>query len=715
MLTSKSESDTLLGSALQSKLGHWAWPIFFTTLVIIAGAYTYYAVRQSARSNVESKLTAILETEVKALSIWIHEQQRTVAYFSDRDDVRAVVLELLRLNEDSSSAHQSPQEETASYSAMETLCLQTMGSFGYIDYHLLTPQGRIVAAADGRRVGQSVPASWSKYLPTLAAGQAIFAPPAIEHFAASGVEQRAGEESPALLIVAAPVYDARRQIVATIAFGIHPEQEFTGILSVARSGESGETYAFDSQGWLISDSRFDQQFDASGRLREGANDFPLSPALQFQLHTPGQNDLTDVVRSALRAHTRGDDSIGLLLDGYQDYRGGVSVGAYQWLSQYDFGVVTRLDYQAAYAPSLLLRNLFAGLFLIALVAATVNIINTQRLARFQSRVAEAEQKVRKLGQYTLQEKIGEGSMGEVYRATHAMLRRPTAVKLLRPGRSSELAIARFELEVQMTALLTHPNTVAIYDYGRTPDGTFYYAMEFLDGVDLNRLVKHAGPQPDGRVVAVLRQVCNSLTEAHEAGLNHRDIKPANVILLRRGRRADIVKLLDFGLVHDVQQREQVVDGGALAGTPAFMSPESFQTPHEIDARSDLYAVGALGYFLLTGNYICDGKDIASIAVQHAQRIPIAPSDVLGRPVDSQLSALVMQCLEKSPADRPSSAAALSKSLRSCASAASWTQEAANRWWDEYSQHAAQPGSTNANDEALSSAYMAATITHFGSE
>lgn len=686
MSISKHNHDTLFRTAFFVLLRRWIWPCIFTSLVTLAGGFSYHAVRLSARSNVESKLTTILETEIKALTIWTKEQQRSTAYFADRDDVRTAVIGLLkrRLEGNAGNAETGRSaSQSESHVRLATLCGTTMRSFSYVDFRVLDLEGRVLASADERQLGRTVGGSWTDYLSVLAAGQMVFAPPALEHFSVPESADGADRADRPLLLVAAPIRDFREQVVAVIAFGIPPEGEFTRILSVARAGDSGETYAFNAEGWLLSDSRFAHQLIDSGRLPAGETNIPASPVLHFRLQPPGQSELTHAVASALAAHANGNNSIGLLVTGYRDYRGVLSVGAYQWLPQYDFGVITRINYHEAYAPGLLLRNLLAGLFGIALTAAAVNIFNTVRLARFQARVAHAEREARKLGQYTLQEKIGEGGMGEVYRATHAMLRRPTAVKLLRPERSSEAAVMRFEREVQMTALLTHPNTIAIYDYGRTSDGTFYYAMEYLDGVDLNRIVKKDGPQPEARVIGVLRQVCNSLTEAHEAGLVHRDIKPANVFLFRRGKRPDIVKVLDFGLVRHDEHPSRFDREETLAGTPAFMAPESFRIPSANDARSDIYAVGALGYFLLTGQNVFDSKDISSLAHKHATEQPVHPTTRLGQNLDAQLCELLMQCLRKTPEERPQTTAELSRALTSCDIAPNWTREQANQWWDNY--------------------------------
>jgi serine/threonine protein kinase len=206
-------------------------------------------------------------------------------------------------------------------------------------------------------------------------------------------------------------------------------------------------------------------------------------------------------------------------------------------------------------------------------------------------------------------------------------------------------------------------------------------MEYLDGLDLSRIVKLDGPQPAGRVISVLRQVCNSLSEAHESGLVHRDIKPANVILFRRGRRADIVKVLDFGLVHDVSEGDQSHRPHQLAGTPAYMAPESFHSPGSVCPRSDLYAVGALGYFLLTGRNVFEGSDFKTLSQQHQTTTPISPSTRLGRDVDPELSTLLMKCLEKEPQARPHSAAELSGELAACEAASTWSREDALRWWE----------------------------------
>ena len=300
------------------------------------------------------------------------------------------------------------------------------------------------------------------------------------------------------------------------------------------------------------------------------------------------------------------------------------------------------------------------------------------------------EKARQLGQYRLENKIGQGGMGEVYKASHAMLRRPTAVKLLRAEMAGEQSIARFEREVQLTSQLTHPNTIAIYDYGRTPDGVFYYAMEYLVGMDLDSHVKVHGAQPPERVVHILRQVCGSLAEAHSDGLVHRDVKPANIILCQRGLQSDVVKVVDFGLVKDVEASASATLSGANAvtGTPLYMSPEAISSPQTVDARSDLYAVGAVGYYLLTGKPLFDGDNLMEICSHQLHTDPPSPSDRLGQPVPADLEALITRCLAKKPDDRFASAVALDEALAGCAAAGKWTDADSRSWWDAHGQREA---------------------------
>jgi serine/threonine-protein kinase len=276
-------------------------------------------------------------------------------------------------------------------------------------------------------------------------------------------------------------------------------------------------------------------------------------------------------------------------------------------------------------------------------------------------------------------------MGVVYRARHAMLRRPTAIKLLPPERAGETALKRFEREVQLTAQLTHPNTVAIYDYGRTPDGVFYYAMELLDGLNLQDLVRRCGPLPAGRVIHVLQQICGALAEAHGLGVVHRDIKPANVILGVRGGDPDVAKVVDFGLVTRLDTGNAAAlatldTAPVIAGTPLYLSPEAITAPDQIDGRSDIYSLGAVGYLLLTGQPLFEGRTVAELCAHHLHTAPTPPSARLGFPVDGSLEALLLQCLAKAPADRPASALALHAALGNCPSAGSWTSEDARAWW-----------------------------------
>jgi serine/threonine protein kinase len=233
--------------------------------------------------------------------------------------------------------------------------------------------------------------------------------------------------------------------------------------------------------------------------------------------------------------------------------------------------------------------------------------------------------------------------------------------------------------------LTHPNTITLYDYGHTPAGIFYYAMEYLDGLTVDRLVKQYGAQPEGRVIAILRQVCGSLAEAHAIGLVHRDIKPANVFLTQRGGVTDFVKVLDFGLVkvRDTQSGAELTMAEATLGTPLYMSPETVEHPDEVDARSDLYSLGAVGYFLFTGEALFDSLTLGEVLMHQVKDLPVRPSERLGKPVSPDLEELLMRCLAKNPASRPANARELDDALARCRSAADWTRELADGWWRKF--------------------------------
>ena len=366
------------------------------------------------------------------------------------------------------------------------------------------------------------------------------------------------------------------------------------------------------------------------------------------------------------------------------------VGAWTWLPELSIGVTTEVDVAEAYRT---LRQIEAGfwmLFGMFVLAAGGMFAYSLFVVRLRRRM----RKVQRLGQYRLQKKIGEGGMGKVYLAKHALLRRPTAIKLLNSEGANKQHITRFEREVQFTAQLTHPNTIAIYDYGRTPDGVFYYAMEYLQGISLNQVVAEAGPLPPGRVIHILVQASGSLAEAHAAGLIHRDVKPANLILGERGGVYDFVKVLDFGLVREINQSESVAvtQVDTITGTPLYLSPEQINAPDTLDGRSDLYALGAVGYFLLTGEVVFSGANVVDIFRQHLSEAPQSPSERLGRELPADLEAVILQCLAKDRNERPASAAVLAEALQACESAGTWSARDAQTWWEARTEtRAERPG------------------------
>jgi serine/threonine protein kinase len=385
------------------------------------------------------------------------------------------------------------------------------------------------------------------------------------------------------------------------------------------------------------------------------------------------------VSKALNGHA------GVDANGYRDYRGVLVVGAWTWLDDFDMGLVTEMGRAEAFHPLHILRMGFWFIFGLLIVGAVLVYVLMRLANRLQATARKAALKAKQLGQYALDDKIGEGAFGAVYRAHHALMRRPVAVKLLQTEKLTQSIAARFEREVQLTSQLTHPNTITLYDYGRTPEGIFYYAMEYLDGLTIDRLVKQYGAQPEGRVIFILRQVCGSLAEAHAIGLVHRDIKPANVFLTQRGGVTDFVKVLDFGLVkvRDVQGGAELTMAEATLGTPLYMSPEAVEHANDVDARSDLYSLGAVGYFLVTGEALFDCLTLGEVLIHQVKDLPVRPSERLGKAVSPDLEELLMRCLAKNPASRPANARELDDALARCRSATDWTRELADEWWRKF--------------------------------
>jgi len=314
------------------------------------------------------------------------------------------------------------------------------------------------------------------------------------------------------------------------------------------------------------------------------------------------------------------------------------------------------------------------------IASTIAIFGSYKIGELQQQAFAA----RKLGQYVLSRRLGAGGMGEVYLGEHTMLRRACAIKLIRPDQAGDpTTLSRFEREVQAMANLTHWNTVEVYDYGIAEDGTFYYVMEYLPGLSLQELVERHGPLSPSRAVYILRQVCAALKEAHSIGLIHRDIKPSNVILCERGGVHDVAKLLDFGLVQGIgfqSDTDKLTLQGTILGSPPYMSPEQALSKGEIDFRTDIYSLGGLAYFLLTGQPPFERETAMEMLMAHVHDRPTAPREI--RPeLSPDLEALILRCLAKKPDERFPNIHRVDRALAECA-AADWDSERAREWWQE---------------------------------
>lgn len=649
-------------------------------------------------------LNAMVDASVSALRTWMADQQNNVQLFAEDEQLRPPIAELLILDDGTPAAERRLVQAKAQESMRKRLRRRFQYG-GYVGYFVVSPKGVVLASEQDAPVGKLLVGYRRDIFDSAIQGTTSVSKPFRSPLLLTDEHGNMRANVPTMFVVG-PVRDDQGKPIAALGLRIRPDDHFTRILQVVRFGESGETYAFDKNGLLLSQTRFDDLLKQIGLLADQAD---AQSILTVEVRDPGVN-MVEGGRPKLRRPeqpftrmaadaVQGND--GHDVDGYRGYRGVQRVGAWRWLPDYDFAVGTEVDAAEAFRPVYLLRRAYWSLMALLVLSAIGIFVAMLFMARQQKALQRATLAAKQLGQYALEEKLGAGGMGTVYKARHAMLRRPTAVKLLDVDKMSDAAVARFEREVQLTSALTHPNTVAVFDYGRTPDGIFYYAMEYLDGMNLDDLIKRFGPLSEARTVHILKQVCGSLAEAHAAGLVHRDIKPANIFLTRRGGLFDFVKVLDFGLVKalDSQEKANVTSPHALMGTPLYLSPEAVNQPDAVDARTDVYAVGAVGYFLLTGTPVFTGATVMEICMKHVKDRPESPSVRIGKPVGAVLESMLLRCLAKAPADRPGNAAELLQELDEALVVGKWAATDAAAWWAAHAPAAHQAASNAAETSA----------------
>jgi hypothetical protein len=646
----------------------------------------------------------VLNGNVSALKFWFQEQQYDAKVLAADVRIQGAIQDLVLAEKPPAGA--AVRADASPASTLQLYLRPLLEPQGYTDFVVVGKDGRILASLSQSLVGQTAPAGYTPFLRKALAGELTVCPP----FPAEVPLPGASEDLPAgtpTMFVAAPVWSRNQEVIAVLALRMDPRKEFSEIFSVAQGGRTADAYAFNRSGLMLTPGRFEADLRSLGLIPDRDD---ATAVLNLRLRDPGRDlhagsrssqprQELPLTRAASEA-TAGRS--GSEVRGYRDYRGVVVVGAWTWLPDYEVGVVTEVAFDDAYRPVYILRQAFLTLFGLLVLSGVGLFVFTVVVKRLQAAAQKSARVARRLGQYTLEQEIGLGANGTVYRGRHALLRRPVAIKLLKPDNATEANLARFEHEVQATSQLTHPNTVAIYDYGRTPDGIFYYAMEYLSGISLERLVDTFGPQPEGRVIHILRQVCGSLDEAHALGLIHRDIKPANILLTRRGGLCDVAKVLDFGLVKALGPSRLInatVTEHAV-GTPRYMSPEAIKKPDSVDARSDLYSLGAVGYFLLSGQPLFESDSLMDLLASQVRTRPVAPSARLGRAISADLEELVLQCLDKERDRRPASARVVEERLAACVSAGTWTTADATRWWQTHRARLEPPPAAPAREKTL---------------
>ena len=608
------------------------------------GMWAYRGVGNSLREIRATGMQTLLNTQVGTLEQWVSERRHEAEQLAAEPELAAGIVRLA-------------SGRLGDRAQIIDSILGKATPIGVTAVLVIEPRGRILAASEVQRTGRSVTPDFLAHLAPVLQGRSAFVRP----YSAPGAS---GAREIGRAWVAVPIRKADGRIAAVLALGSPVDKGFAALFEVGRPGLSGETLAFDAEGWLLSPSRHAAAMGAQG----------LPP----RLAVPGGENETLSLLAKRAVARRGEGGEGLLLQPYQNYLGHEVIGAWRWLSDHDIGVAVEIEAGEAYAPLTYLQIGFSVVLLLIFAVWLAGFLSPGVLDSLLRR----NSRVRQMGPYRLLRQIGEGAISNVYLAQHRMLKRPAAVKVLKAQSTSEEWTARFQREVNLSSLLHHPNTITIYDYGTGAGGEFWYAMEYLEGLSLADLVERYGPVPPARTAHILRQACASLWEAHSCGIVHRDIKPQNIMLCDMRGDRDFVKVLDFGLVKRTsgEQTRDLTQAMHILGTPLYMSPERIRSPSNADARADIYALGAVGFYLLTGRRLFETETDHDLAYQVLHIVPRLASECSPFEVPMELDALIGRTLEKDPADRPQSIAEMAGALDGILVHMPWTRAQIDAWW-----------------------------------
>jgi len=656
-----------------------------STLVLGAiGWWTHNEVELSMRATRGAALKSVLDSQAQSLRVWIDDQKLSVRRLARDRQLRERVGTAAQDTAAASATDcTSPQARQLVVQLDEALA-----GAGTVAFNVVISSGQIVASNFTEYCGLRYRAeAFEGDLAPAFNGETLFVPP---HHDAANLE-RVPESLPLdrpLIWIRTPIRNDADEVIAVLGIGHLADEQFSTILAAARAGTTDEVYAFDRKGVMLSKSRFEATLLERTMLPAGS-----SAVGQLVLRPPNTDETarTRLVEAALASRSGHDGASGMLLDPYPGYLATPVVGGWRRLAEDDLFIAIEMGADEAYAPLEALDTVFAVVFAALIAAVCVALFSW-----FTAVLIRAEVEKDRMGPYWLGERIGEGGVGNVYRARHDLLKRPSAVKLLKPTRATDEMTARFRREAKLASQLTHPNMIEIYDYGVGIDATLFYAMELLEGDTVGELVVRGGPMPVARAVHILRQVCAGLAEAHGKGLVHRDISITNIMACLYGGEYDFVKILDFGLVKSVvsEQSQAITRSVRILGTVQYMAPERLHDPADVDVRADVYAVGAVAFFLLSGRRMFESEDTMALTSRVINEVPPRLSEVAAQPIPSELDELVAACLEKQRESRPTSILDVKEVLDRIAERNRWSQSDAKSAWDalhKESEASGEPG------------------------